>query len=101
MQPHMDDSCITPSLGDELDKAIFIIKYDDKSFKEMHKNCCLDHKITAERFSKSQEIKKFLEDNPEYIGKTINEICMAAGGVGLLTRIICLQYYMNELFSRI
>ena len=101
MQPHMDDSCITPSLGDELDKAIFIIKYDDKSFKEMHKNCCLDHKITAVRFSKSQEIKKFLEDNPEYIGKTINEICMAAGGVGLLTRIICLQNTMNEKSSRI
>lgn len=100
MQPHMDDSCINPPLGDELDKAIFVIKYDDKSFKEMHKNCCLDNKITADRFSKSPEIKKFLEDHPEYIGKSINEICMAAGGVSLLTRIICLQNTMKEKSSR-
>lgn len=96
MQLHMDDSCINPPLGDELDKAIFVIKYDDKSFKEMHEDFCEDNKITVDRFSKSLEIKKFLEDYPEYIEKSVNEICMAAGGIGLLTRIICLENTMKE-----
>lgn len=101
MQPHMDDNCISPALGDQLDKAIYIIKYDDASFKEMHKNCCLDNRITIDRFSKSPEIQKFLLEHPEYIGKSINEICMAAGGVKLLTRIVCLQHTMQEKSTRV
>ena len=50
MSLNMNDSCINPPLGDELERSIYIIKYDDKSFEEMHKNFCLDHQITIERF---------------------------------------------------
>ena len=73
----MNDTCIYPPLGDELEKSIYIIKFDDKSFKEMHKNYCIDNQITINRFEKSTEIKKFLTEHPEYAGKSINEICMA------------------------
>ena len=90
--PNMNDSCISPPLGDELDKSIYVIKYDDKSFKEIHKNICLDNQITIERLKKSSEIKNFLIEHPEHIGKSINEICMAAGGRNLLTRIVCYQH---------
>ena len=100
MQPHMDDNCISPPLGDQLEKAIYIIKYDDASFKEMHKNYCLDNQITVDRFSKSPEIQKFLQEHPEYIGKSINEICMAAGGTKLLTRIVSFQHTMKEKSAR-
>lgn len=100
MSPNMNDSCISPPLGDELDKSIYIIKYDDKSFKEMHKNFCLDSQITIERVEKSPEIKKFLTEHPEYKGKNINEICMAAGGTKLLAQIICLQHTMQEKGAR-
>lgn len=100
MSPHMDDSCIDPLLGDELEKSIYIIKYDDKSFKEMHKNFCLDNQITIERFKKSAEINKFLTEHPEYSEKSINKICMAAGGENLLTRIVCFQHTMQEKDTR-
>ncbi len=96
MQPHMDDNCIVPPLGEQLDKAIYIIKYDDASFREMHKNCCLDNQITVDRLRKSAEIQKFLKEHPEYIEKSINEICIAAGGTKLLTRIVSFQHTMQE-----
>lgn len=96
MQPHMNDNCIVSLLGDQLDKAIYIIKYDDSSFKEMHKNYCLDNQISIKRFKNSPEIQKFLAEHPEYREKSINETCMAAGGVNLLTRIICCQNSIQE-----
>lgn len=100
MQSHMDDSCITPPLGDELGKAIYIIKYDEASFKEMHRNFCLDDRITVERFQNSVEIRSYLRDHPECTGQSINEICMAVGGVNLLSRIVCLKNTMNEKNTR-
>lgn len=100
MRPWMNDSCIDPSLGDQLEKSIYIIKYDDKSFKEMHKNFCLDHRITLERFKKSTEIKKFLIEHSEYREKSINEICMAAGGKNLFIQIVCFQHAMQEKSTR-
>ena len=96
----MNDNCITPSLDDELYKSIYIIEYDDKSFKKMHNNYCLDNKITMERFKKSSEIKKFLDEHPEYTQKNVNEICMAAGGTDLLVRILCFQHTMQEKETR-
>ena len=92
---NMNDSCINPPLGDELEKSIYITKYDDKSFKEIHKNFCLDRQITLKRFEKSTEIKKFLTEPPEYSEKSVNEICIAAGGMDLLTRIVCFQHTMQ------
>lgn len=100
MSPNMDDSCITPPLGDELDKSIYVIKYDDKSFREMHKNYCLDNQETIRRFSQSQEIRTFLTEHPEFVGKSLNEICMAAGGVNLLMRIVCFEHARQEKGSR-
>lgn len=100
MSLNMNDSCINPPLGDELERSIYIIKYDDKSFEEMHKNFCLDHQITIERFEKSTEIKAFLTEHPEYSEKSINEICMEAGGINLLTRIVCFQHTMQEKDTR-
>lgn len=100
MSPNMNDSCINPPLGNELEKSIYIVKYDDNSFKEMHKNFCLDNQITIERFKKSVEIQKFLSEHTEYAGKSINEICMAAGGTDLLTQIVCLQHTIQEKGAR-
>ena len=54
----------------------------------MHKNYCLDSKITKRNFLASSEIKAFLLQNPEYNEKSLNEICMAAGGMDLFKRIM-------------
>lgn len=91
MSPHMDDSCIDSELGDKLNKSIYVIKYTDKSFEEMHKDFCLDAEITEQRFLASSKIKQFLSEHPECTGKTINEICMDAGGIDLFKQIICFQ----------
>lgn len=96
MSPHMGDHCIVTEHGDELNKAIYIIKYDDKSFKEMHKSICLDTIITEQRFSSSIQISEFLNEHSEYIGKSIKEISMAAGGYSLLDQIMCVQHTMND-----
>ena len=101
LQPHMDDNCIVSLLGDQLDKAIYIIKYDDASFKEIHKNYCLDSQISIDRFKNSPEIQRFLAEHPEYREKSINETCMDAGGVNLLSRIICYQHSIQEKNIRI
>lgn len=96
MSPHMDDSCIKSELGDKLNKSIYIIKYSDKSFEEMHKDFCLDSEITEQRFLASPQIKQFLSEHPESAGKTVNEICMDAGGMDLLRQIICFQNTTNR-----
>lgn len=101
MKLNMNDSCINSPLENELEKSIYVIKYDDASFREIHKNYCLDNKITNERFSKSTEISKFLIENPEYAGKSINEICLAAGGKELLDYVVCMQHTMQDKGTRL
>lgn len=96
MSKHMDDSNILPLVDNDLEKSVFIIKYDDKSFKEMHKNYCLDAQITERNFVKSTEIATFLKAHPEFKDKSINEICMAAGGQNLLVRIMCFKHTSQE-----
>ncbi|GFI23942.1 hypothetical protein IMSAGC011_02732 [Lachnospiraceae bacterium] len=101
MKLNMNDSCINSPLENELEKSIYVIKYDDASFREIYKNYCLDNKITNERFSKSTEISKFLTENPEYAGKSINEICLAAGGKELLDYVVCMQHTMQDKGTRL
>lgn len=92
MSPCMDDSCITQQKDNDLDKSIYIIKYDDKSFKEMHVSYCMDNEITINNFNRSPEIAKFLKENPDYKVESINETCMDAGGVDLLNKIISFSH---------
>lgn len=100
MLPQMDDSCILQQPDNDLEKSIYIIKYDEKSFVEMHKNYCLDHQITMKNFTSSPEINAFLLKYPEYRDKDIGEICMVAGGQNLLFRIMSFKYTMQERESR-
>lgn len=95
----MTDSCIlTPN--EQIDENIFIIKYDDKSYREMHKNFCLDAKITQQRFANSPEIANYLANHPECSDMSINEICMKAGGINLLQKINCFENTQKEKSSR-
>lgn len=100
MSYYMDDSCITTLSGDDLEKSIYIIKYDNKSFEEMHKNFCLDYPITEQRFNNSPVIIKFLFEHPEYKSKSMVEICLAAGGERLLTSILYMSNTMNNQSTR-
>lgn len=96
MSVHMDDSCICSMREEELNSSIYVLKYDDKSYKEMYKNFCADAQITEQNFLNSEEIKRFLEKNPEFNDKSINEICMAAGGQELLLKIVSIQHQFQE-----
>lgn len=96
MKRCMDDSCIIPLNGNDIDRSIYIIKYDDNSFKEMKEAYCRDSEITKNNFYNSKEIAEFLEENPDYKEKTINEICMAAGGDDLLSRIMSFTYQRDN-----
>lgn len=96
MSPHMNDSSIVPAENSDLDKSIFILKYDNKSYKKMHENYCLDDKITEQNFAKSPQIADFLNKHPEYRDKGINEICLAAGGNNLFWSILSVQNQSQE-----
>lgn len=100
MSENLDDSCITPYPDNDLDKAIYVIKYDEKSFEAIHKNFCLDLQDRKQRFSESVEIANFLQNNPEYRDKSIHEICMAAGGRSLFLRIISFEHARSEKTGR-
>lgn len=96
MKQHMDDSCILNLIGNDIDRSIYIIKYDDKSFKEMERDYSKDHEITMNNFYSSIEISRFLKENPDYEVRTVEETCMDAGGINLLSRIICSKYQQQN-----
>lgn len=62
MDTHMNDDSIG-NLGDVLEEAVFIKKYDEKTFKEMHKAFCLDNAETMKRFRQSPEIQKYMTEH--------------------------------------
>lgn len=99
MGKHMNDGCILTT-DNQIDESIFIVKYDNKSIREMHKNFCLDTKITEQRFSNSPIIANYLSSHPECEELSINEICMKAGGIGLLQSIVCFDHAREEKSSR-
>jgi hypothetical protein len=99
--PHMDDSCIGTLPDNDLEKSVYIIKHNDKSFIESHKNYCLDNEIAERNFAKSTIIQKFLIEHPEYLDKSINEICYAAGGAPLLHSIITFKHISQQQGSRL
>lgn len=88
----MDDSCILSLSADELEKSIYIIKYDDVSFKQIYKKHYLGKKNILDRFIKSPEIENFLRAHPEYMRENIGKICIAAGGMDLFRQIVCEGY---------
>lgn len=100
MASSMCDSCIVQNPDSNLDRAIYIIKYDNKSFSEMHRNYYINEQITINNFRNSPIIIKFLQENPEYETKSINEICMTAGGENLLNKIISYGHGRQEIDIR-
>lgn len=96
MNTKMDDSCICSLKDEELDKSIFIIRYDEKSYREMYHNFYLDNEESVKNFENSTEIQSYLQEHPEDIGKSINEICMKVGGQELLLKIVCFKSTMKN-----
>lgn len=97
MNSCMDDSSIVDYSIEELDKALFIKKYDDNSFIAMHHDYCLDHEATIKNFYINASIATLLEKHPEYLKeKSINEICLLAGGEELLTKVFSFSHMQRN-----
>lgn len=71
-----------------MEKSIYIIKYDEKSFRQMHESYCKDQEITCRNFANSPEIISFLQNHPEYEINNIGQTCLDAGGIKLVKKII-------------
>ena len=97
---YMDDNCINKLLGNNLDNSIYIIKYDDKSFREMHENFCRDARITLDNFKNSPEIINFLSENPNYKAENINTTCFDAGGINLVEKILSLNHTQKHSYKK-
>lgn len=95
MSTTMGDTNISEST-DGLEKAVYIIKYDDESFRKMHESFCKDNEITAYNFIHSQEIYEYIKSHPEYNMRSINRACLDIGGIDLLQRILYLGNTMNS-----
>lgn len=95
MSTTMGDNSISQSSVD-LDSAVYIIKYDDESFKEMYESFCKDNEITIDNFIHSQEISQYLKEHPEYEVESINKACLDIGGVDLFQRIMSFRYTRNN-----
>lgn len=95
MSTTMGDNSISQSSVD-LDSAVYIIKYDDESFKEMYESFCKDNEITIDNFIHSQEISQYLKEHPEYEVESINKACLDIGGVDLLQQIMSFRYTRNN-----
>ena len=95
MSTTIGDDSITKS-ADGLENAVYIIKYDDKSFKEMYENFCKDDEITVYNFTHSQEISEYIKAHPEYNIENINKACLDIGGMDLLWRIVSFSNTRNN-----
>lgn len=80
---------IKPIDGQDLDAAIYIIKLSNQDYLRADYNMQLDLRWSEKNFEASDKIKTFLRHHPEYKGKTIKEVCLAAGGENLQEEIIC------------
>lgn len=96
MSTNMDDSNIVFNNAPDVDRSIYILKYAEQAFIDMHKNFCLDSKITQNNFNSSPEIKMYLAEHPDCVIESINKICMDAGCLNLLSKIISHKYTQQE-----
>ena len=80
---HLDDSWITDDLNkppyNTKEACVLIDKYTDDSIKDMFKRHIDDSRITDRNAQDSQQLKEFLSAHPEYVQKSLNEICLACG----------------------
>ena len=88
MSRHMDDNSILPLIDNDLDKSIYIIKYDDYSFKKMSSDSYKDNIINYNNFRNTPIVKKFFEENPNYQFESINKTCGDIGDPSLSTSIM-------------
>lgn len=93
LSTHMNDSCIRIPIDSNIDNAVYIIKYDEPSFRELHKKYCIDMQTVRERFLQSKEITNFIATHPDYPYDSSNliQFCIDAGGLPLLQKILQLQ----------
>lgn len=85
---HVGGWQIKPVPGDDLEASIYIIKLSDRDYNILDYNMQLDLRWSEKNFEASDRIRSFLQQHPEYKGKTIKEICYAAGGEHLHKEIV-------------
>lgn len=82
------DNCILTKPDNHLESAIYILKYRDEDYCRMHLDWCVEQRWTKYHFDNSDEINNYISQHPEMAGKSIKEICEAAGGEKLTKKIV-------------
>lgn len=96
MELEMDDLNIINIDEEKRKESIFIIKYTDSTYREMHRAFCLDYYETKSNFDKSEVIQKYVAEHPESKEKSMNENCIEAGGHELLCNIFVNRHSLNS-----
>lgn len=85
---HMDDSSITKNENNDLDRSVYIIKFDDSSFENMHE-CFIDDNINMiTNILSNSKIQNFFKSNPNYKLKNVATLCNDADCLDLFKRTV-------------
>ncbi len=101
MSYDMDDNNIWTSSKFGLEESLYVMRYTEESYINMHKAFCLDAEITEQNFTKSTIIQNYLKEHPESAGKNITQICIEAGGDNLLMSIVSFKHTRKERSSKV
>ena len=62
----LDDTCIIPTTGSNLEESLYIVKYTDSQFKAIYQGFIEDDEISRKRISESPQIQEFIANHPDY-----------------------------------
>ena len=74
----MDDSCIHPKDGDNIDRAIYIIKCTDDCFSKLHEALKKDNIEMYKKIIDHPGIKQYLSAHPQYQVEDIHKLVIDA-----------------------
>ena len=74
----MDDSCIHPKDGDNIDRAIYIIKCTDDCFSKLHEALKKDNIEMYKKIMDHPGIKQYLSAHPQYQVEDIHKLVIDA-----------------------
>ena len=95
-----DESIMELSLK-ELEKSIYIKRFDNETLKFYHCMSCLDYEQTKHNFETSNELKPYFDnqDSSEFKDLSMQQICLKIGGRDLFQK-ICVYDNVMRTFGK-
>lgn len=93
----MDDSCIQERPGDNLDRAVYIIKRTDKHFSAIHEAMKKDNEEMMQKVVNSPKVQQFFGQHPDYKPQSTIELLIDAVGQDSLNQFLSIKNLRPQL----